>query len=199
MTSTQSTEQQRISYIDRFGARLFATSTQLERGAVTFRLIAALPLALLMYASRDRLPYWEYAIGAVVIMFAVNLWLRHSNKQRRIAPNRSALIGSGVDTLLLLLVSNLAIRASAEISSTSEMWLVFPLVILAFVYRAKPITGIAYSVLLTAWYAAHILIFFGSADHAMTELPIRATFFVLMGGLASILGNSLRQSSSDPD
>jgi len=150
-----------------------------------------------MYPSRDRLPYWEYAIGAIAIMFAVNLWLRYSNKHRHIAPNRSALIGSGVDTLLLLLVSNLAIRASAEISSTSEMWLVFPLVILVFVYRAKPITGIAYSVLLTAWYSAHILLFFGSADHAITELPIRATFFVLMGGLASILANSLRQSGSD--
>jgi hypothetical protein len=199
MTSTQSTEQQRISYIDRFGTRLFATSTQLERGAITFRLIAALPLALLMYSSQDRLPYWEYAISAIAIMFAVNLWLRHSNNHRRIAPNRSALIGSGIDTLLLLLVSNLAIRASAVISSTSEMWLVFPLVILAFVYRAKPITGIAYSVLLTAWYSVHILMYFGTADHATTELPIRATFFVLMGGLASILGNSLRQSGSDQE
>jgi hypothetical protein len=199
MNSTQTTEQQRISYIDRIGTRLFATSPQLERGAITFRLIAALPLALLMYSSRDRLPYWEYAIGAIVIMFAVNLWLRYSNKNRRITPNRSALIGSGIDTLLLLLVSNLAIRASAEISSTSEMWLVFPLVILAFVYRAKPITGIAYSVLLTTWYSVHILMFFGSADHAMTELPIRATFFVLMGGLASILGNSLRQTGSDQE
>jgi hypothetical protein len=199
MTSTQSTQQQRISYIDRIGARLFATSIQLERGAITFRLIAALPLALLMYSSRDRLSYWEYAIGAIAIMFAVNLWLRHSNKHRRIAPNRSALIGSGIDTLLLLLVSNLAIRASAVISSISEMWLVFPLVILAFVYRAKPITGIAYSVLLTAWHSVHILMFFGSADHAMTELPIRATFFVLMGDLASILGNSLRQSGSDQE
>jgi hypothetical protein len=199
MTSTQSTEQQRNSYIDRFDARFFATSPQLERGAITFRLIAALPLAILMYSSRDRLPYWEYAIGTIAIIFAVNLWLRYSNNHRRITPNRSALIGSGADTLLLLLVSNLAIRASAEISSTSEMWLVFPLVILVFVYRAKPITGIAYSVLLTAWYSAHILLFFGSADHAMTELPIRATFFVLMGGLASTLTNSLRQSGSDQE
>ena len=199
MTSTQSTEQRRNSYIDRFGARFFATSPQLERGAITFRLIAALPLAILMYSSRDRLPYWEYAIGTIAIIFAVNLWLRYSNNHRRITPNRSALIGSGADTLLLLLVSNLAIRASAEISSTSEMWLVFPLVILVFVYRAKPITGIAYSVLLTAWYSAHILLFFGSADHAMTELPIRARFFVLMGGLASTLTNSLRQSGSDQE
>jgi len=199
MTSTQSIEQQRNSYIDRFGARFFATSPQLERGAITFRFIAALPLAILMYSSRDRLPYWEYEIGAIAIMFAVNLWLRYSNNHRRITPNRSALIGSGVDTLLLLLVSNLAIRASAEISSTSEMWVVFPLVILVFVYRAKPITGIAYSVLLAAWYSARILLFFGSADHAMTELPIRATFFVLMGGLASTLANSLRQSGSDQE
>lgn len=199
MTSTQRAKQQRNSFLERAELALFATSPQLERGAVIFRLIAALPLALLMYSSRDRLPYWEYAIGAVVIMFAANLWLRISNKHRHITPNRSALIGSGIDTLLLLLVSNLAIRASAEISSTSEMWLVFPLVILTFVYRAKPVTGIAYSVLLTAWYAAHILLFFDTADHAMTELPIRATFFVLMGGLASILANSLRQSSSDQE
>jgi hypothetical protein len=48
-------------------------------------------------------------------------------------------------------------------------------------------------VLLTAWYAFHILAFFDSADRATTELPIRATFFILMGSLAAILGNSLRQ------
>jgi ABC-type enterobactin transport system permease subunit len=197
MTSTQRTEHQRISYIDRLGTRFFATSTQLERGAVTFRLIAAVPLALVMFSSRERLPYWEYAIGAIGIMFAVNVWLNLANKNQRISPNRSALIGSAVDTLLLLLVSNLAIRASADINSTSEMWLVFPLVILTFVYRAKPITGIVYSVLLTAWYSAHILAFFDPADRAVTELPIRATFFVLMGGLAAILGNSLRQHGSN--
>jgi hypothetical protein len=150
-----------------------------------------------MLASRDRLPYWEYAIGAVAIMFVLNIWLHHANKNHQISPNRSALIGSSVDTLLLMLVSSLAIRASAEISSTSEMWLVFPLVILAFVYRARPVTGIAYSVLLTAWYSAHILAFFDPADRAITELPIRATFFVLMGGLAAVLGNSLRQHDAE--
>ncbi len=150
-----------------------------------------------MFSSRGRLPYWEYAIGAVVIMFVINVWLIYANKHRRISPNRSALIGSAVDTLLLLLVSNLAIRASANINSTSEMWLVFPLVILGFVYRAKPMTGIAYSVLLTVWYAAHIITFFDPADRAVTELPIRATFFVLMGGLAAVLGNGLRQQGSE--
>ena len=89
-------------------------------------------------------------MAAIVGMFAVNLWLRHANKTKLISSVRSALFGSVADTLLLLLVSNLAIRASADINSTSEMWLIFPLVILAFVYRAKPVVGIAYSVLLTA-------------------------------------------------
>jgi hypothetical protein len=159
--------------------------------------MAALPMMLIMFASRDRLPYWEYAIGAVAVVFASNVWLHYANKNGRITPNLSAMVGSTIDTLLLLLVSSLAIRASAEISSTSEMWLVFPLVILAFVYRAKPITGVAYSVLLTAWYSIHILAFFDHADRAVTELPIRATFFVLMGGLAAILGNSLRQHDSN--
>jgi len=88
-------------------------------------------------------------VAAIVGMFAVNLWLRHANKTKLISSVRSALFGSVADTLLLLLVSNLAIRASADINSTSEMWLIFPLVILTFVCRAKPVAGIAYSVLIT--------------------------------------------------
>jgi hypothetical protein len=197
MTSVHPAKTQRYSFIERFETKLFATSRHLERGAIMFRLVAALPLALVMFSSRDRLPYWEYAVGAIAIMFVVNIWLRHANKHNHLSPKRSALIASSVDTLLLLLVSNLAIRASGEIHSTSEMWLVFPLVILGFVYRAKLSTGIAYAVLLTIWYSAHIIAYFDATDHALTELPIRATFFVLMGGLAAVLGNSLRQQDSD--
>jgi len=201
MNSSSSTHTlaERQSLIDRLAKRLFATSIQIERGAITFRLIAALPLALLMYASRERLPYWEVAAVAIGVMFVVNVFLRSANNSdsRRISPEHSALIGSAVDTVLLLLVSFLAIRDSASLSTTSEMWLIFPLVILTFVYRSKPKVGIAYAVLLTAWYSANIIAFFDPADRAVTELPIRATFFVLMGGLAAILGNSLRQQGPD--
>ncbi|MDP6665910.1 MAG: hypothetical protein QF357_00770 [Dehalococcoidia bacterium] len=185
--------------VERLGAILFATSSQVERGAIGFRLIASPALSLVMFLSRDRLPYWEYAIGAVVVMFVTNIWLGYANRTNRITPNRSALWGSLIDTGLLLIISSLAIRASAEISATSEMWLVFPLVILGFVYRARPFAGIAYSILLTTWYSAHILMYFDPGDRAVTELPIRATFFVLMGGLAAVLGNSLRQQGADPD
>jgi hypothetical protein len=197
MTSSHPTTSKRHSYLERVESKLFATSRHLERGAILFRLVAALPLALVMFSSRDRLPYWEYAVGAIAIMFAVNIWLRHANKNGHLTPQRSALVGSAVDTLLLLLVSNLAIRASAQISSTSEMWLVFPLVILAFVYRTKPIAGIVYSIVITGWYSAHILAFFDASDRALTELPIRATFFILMSGLAAVLGNSLRQQDTE--
>ena len=185
--------------LDRLGKLLFATSYEIERSAIRFRLIATWPLTLIVFASRNRLPYWELAIGAIVVLFIANVWLNHAIKQRLISPIRSALFGSSADTVLLLLVSNLAIRASANISSTSEMWLIFPLVILAFVYRARRIAGISYSVLLTAWYASHILVFFESADRATVELPIRATFFILMGSLAAVLGNSLRQRASSDD
>ena len=187
---------ERFPLLERLGTRLFATSFQIERSAITFRLIATWPLALVIFASKDQLPYWELAVAAIVGMFAVNLWLRHANKTKLISSVRSALFGSVADTLLLLLVSNLAIRASADINSTSEMWLIFPLVILAFVYRAKPVAGIAYSVLLTAWYASHILAFFETGDRAIVELPIRATFFILMGSLAAVFGGSLRKQGS---
>lgn len=197
MNSPIDSKLQRFTAIARLESLLFATSRTVEHTAIRFRIIASLPLALLMYSSRERLPYWEFTVGAVIAMLAANLWLNYANRTNRISPNRSALIGSAVDTGLLLLASNLAIRASAEISSTSEMWLVFPLVILAFVYCARPFAGIAYSVLLTAWYAAHILAFFDPADRAAIELPIRATFFLLMGGLAAVLGNSLRQQGLD--
>lgn len=163
---------------------------------MAFRLMAALPLAFLMFASRDRLPYWEFAVFAIAAMFVVNLWLRFAKNSDQRPAARIALIGSVLDTALLLAVSFLAIRASADLNTTSEMWLIFPLVILTFVYRSKPIVGVGYSVLLTAWYAANIIAFFDPADRAVTELPIRATFFVLMGGLAAILGNSLRQQGS---
>jgi len=71
-------------------------------------------------------------------------------------------------------------------------------VILTFVYRAKPVAGIAYYVLLTAWYASHILAFFETGNRAIVELPIRTTFFILMGSLAAVFGGSLRiQGSAD--
>jgi hypothetical protein len=199
MSSASSTYTQEVrpSAIDRLAGKLFATSAQIERGAIMFRLVAALPLMLLMFSSRDRLPYWEVAIGAIAAMAAVNVWLALANRTNRFSPERSALIGSVVDTGLLLLVSFLAIRASANLSTTSEMWLIFPLVILTFVYRSKPMVGIGYSVFLTVWYSANIITFFDPADRAVTELPIRATFFVLMGGLAAVLGNSLRQQGPD--
>ena len=74
--------------------------------------------------------------------------------------------------------------------------MISPLVILAFVYRARPVAGITYSALLTAEYAAHILVFFDPTDRAMTELPIRVTFFILMDSLAAVLGSSLRHRDS---
>lgn len=197
MNSTNSAKTIRKPLIDRVAAKFFVTSRRTEGGVIIFRLIAALPLAMLMFASRERLPYWEVAIAAITAMFAVNVWLRIENRLARSSPERTALLGSTVDTVLLLIVSFLAIRASADISATSEMWLIFPLVILTFVYRSKPLVGIAYAVLLTAWYSINIVAFFDSSDRAMTELPIRATFFILIGGLAAILGNSLRQQGSD--
>jgi hypothetical protein len=86
MTSARPAKTQRYSYIKRVESKLFATSRQLERGAITFRLIAALPLVLVMFSSRERLPYWEYAIGAIVFMFAVNIWLRHANRNSHLSP-----------------------------------------------------------------------------------------------------------------
>lgn len=196
MNTASGTLEKRISPIDRLATYLFATSIQIERGAALFRLFAALPIALLMFASRERLPYWEVAILAIGIMFLVNVWIRISTGPSGISPERSALIGSLADTFLLLLVSFLAIRASGNLSTTSEMWLIFPLVILAFVYRSKMLVGIAYAVLLTTWYSVNILVFFDPEATAYTELPIRATFFVLMGVLAAKLGNSLRQQNA---
>ena len=193
MATAGNSQSGQIPLLEKLGTRLFATSGPVERSVFTFRLIAAVPLAFVMFVSKDRLPYWELAIGAVAVMFAANVWLNYANRTRRVSPVRLALFGSSIDTLLLLFVSNLAIRASANISTTSEMWLIFPLVILASSYRARPVAGISYSVLLTGWYAAHILAFFDSADRAVVELPIRATFFILMGSLAAILGSSLRR------
>ena len=197
MNSHSSTQPNRRPAIDRIAESLFVTTRQIESGVIAFRLIATLPLMMLMFASRERLPYWEFAIAAIATMCIANVWLRTLNNGKRNPVPRIALIGSAIDTALLLTVSFLAIRASADINSTSEMWLIFPLVILTFVYRSKPFVGIAYSVLLTAWYSANIIGFFDPADRAATELPIRATFFVLIGGLAAILGNSLRQQSSN--
>ena len=193
MNSNSRTNIGRKPAIDRIAESLFVITRQIEGGVIAFRLIATLPLMMLMFASRERLPYWEFAIAAIATMFIDNLWLRTTNNRKRIPLLRLALIGSAIDTALLLTVSFLAIRASANINSTSEMWLIFPLVILTFVYRTKPFVGIAYAVLLTAWYSANIIGFFDPSDRAVTELPIRATFFVLIGGLAAILGNSLRQ------
>jgi hypothetical protein len=111
----------RTPLLERLGMLLFATSYRVERSTIRFRLFAALPLALVVFASKDRLPYWELAIGAIALVFAANVWLSYANRAGLISPTRSALFGSSVDTLLLLLVSHLAIRASASISSTSEM------------------------------------------------------------------------------
>tara|TARA_B100000949_G_scaffold167371_1_gene147767 strand:+ start:323 stop:559 length:237 start_codon:yes stop_codon:yes gene_type:complete len=46
------------------------------------------------------------------------------------------------------------------------------------------------------WYASHILAFFETGDRAIVELPIRATFFILMGSLAAVFGGSLRKQGS---
>ncbi|MBT3996091.1 MAG: hypothetical protein HOF01_09850 [Chloroflexi bacterium] len=197
MNTANTTYSKRISVADRLSTKLFATSVHIENGVILFRLIAAIPLALVMFASRERLPYWEIAIAAIVVMLITNIWLRSSNKSNRIPAQRTALLGSAIDTALLLVVSFLAIRASADLNSTSEMWLIFPLVILTFVYRSKPLVGIVYAVLLTAWYSVNIIAFFDPTDRAMTELPIRATFFLLMGVLAALLGNNLRQQSAE--
>ena len=197
MNTENTTYSKRISVADRLSTKLFATSVHIENGVILFRLIAAIPLALVMFASRERLPYWEIAIAAIVVMLITNIWLRSSNKSNRIPAQRTALLGSAIDTALLLVVSFLAIRASADLNSTSEMWLIFPLVILTFVYRSKPLVGIVYAVLLTAWYSVNIIAFFDPTDRAMTELPIRATFFLLMGVLAALLGNNLRQQSAE--
>ena len=197
MNTANTTYSKRISVADRLSTKLFATSVHIENGVILFRLIAAIPLALVMFASRERLPYWEIAIAAIVVMLITNIWLRSSNKSNRIPAQRTALLGSAIDTALVLVVSFLAIRASADLNSTSEMWLIFPLVILTFVYRSKPLVGIVYAVLLTAWYSVNIIAFFDPTDRAMTELPIRATFFLLMGVLAALLGNNLRQQSAE--
>ena len=72
---------------------------------MAFRLMAALPLAFLMFASRDRLPYWEFAVIAIAAMFVVNLWLRFAKASERRSAARIALIDSVLDTALLLAVS----------------------------------------------------------------------------------------------
>ena len=197
MNTENTTYSNQSSLADRLAAIVFATSAHVESGVILFRLIASVPLAILMFASRERLPYWEIAIAAIAVMFLTNIWLRSSNKSNRISAQRTALIGSAIDTALLFVVSFLAIRASADLNSTSEMWLIFPLVILTFVYRSKPLVGIGYTVLLTAWYSANIITFFDPTNRAVTELPIRATFFLLMGGLAAVLGNNLRKQGSE--
>ncbi len=59
-----------------------------------------------------------------------------------------AVAGTVVDTTLLAVVSNLAIRASAEEVSTSEVWLIYPLLLVGGAYRFRPAFSFVYIALL---------------------------------------------------
>ena len=104
-----------------------------------------------------------------------------------------AVAGTVVETTLLAVVSNLAIRASAEEVSTSEMWLIYPLLLVGGAYRFRPAFSFVYIALLTGWYAAHITSLFPPGARALRELPIRVAFFVLIGVLRAIMSHALRR------
>ena len=91
----------RTPLLERLGMLLFATSHRVERSTIRFRLFAALPLALVVFASKDRLLYSELAIGAIALVFAANVWLSYANRAGLISPTRSATVISGVASFSL--------------------------------------------------------------------------------------------------
>ena len=170
---------------------VFNTSPALERGMVLFRLGVGPVLVVLAVISRGQLPYWEAVIAAAGVLVLANLALLPLLRRKQYLA--VAVAGTVVDTTLLAVVSNLAIRASADEVSTSEMWLIFPLLLVSGAYRFRPAFSFVYIALLSGWYAAHITCLFPSGARALRELPIRIAFFVLMGVLATIMSHALRR------
>ena len=173
------------------GDRLFDTSLPLERGVIWFRIAASPVLASAMVFSRERLPHWEWMVGAIAILLLANLVLLTRLNQWDF--RLTALVGTAVDTVLLLVASNVAIRASAELDVTSDLWLIYPLVIVAGAYRFRPAASLGFTVLLTVWYGAHILTLFSSESRVYDEFPVRVSFFILMGVLATVMNAGLRR------
>lgn len=175
-------------------ARVFESTPALERWIVLFRMGASPVLALLVVISRGRLPYWEAALAAFAITFVVNLMLFIFLRRRHYLT--VAAIGTLLDTVLLLVISNMAIRASARMVSTSELWLIYPVVIMAAAYRFRPLFSILYALLLSAWYGVHIAVFFSPGSRPYTELPVRVGFFLLIGVLATLMSYALRKEAA---
>jgi hypothetical protein len=174
-----------------YGTRLFDTSFALERGIVLFRIGASPVLASAMVFSRDRLPHWELMAGSIGILLLCNLFFltRLGTWDYRLV----ALLGTIVDTVLLLVASNIAIRGSATIDVTSDLWLIYPLVIIGGAYRFRPTASVGFTLLLSVWYGAHILTLFPSESRTYDEFPVRISFFVLMGILATVMNAGLRR------
>jgi len=158
---------------------------------VLFRLGVGPVLVALAVVSRGQLPYWEAVIAAAGVLVVTNLALLPLLHRKQYLAVGAA--GTVVDTVLLAAVSNLAIRASAEEVSTSEMWLIFPLLLVGGAYRFRPAFSLVYIALLSGWYAAHITLLFPPGARALRELPIRVAFFVEIGVLATIMSHALRR------
>lgn len=179
--------------VSRVFGLVFQSSPRLERGLVIFRLVASPVLGLMAFLTRDRLPYWEFAFAGFAAVLAVNvllLWLLKRNRYMTVA-----VAGTSVDTALLLALSSLIIRASASAASTSEFWLIYPLVIIASAYRFRQTFCILYTLLLSLWYGTHIALFFSPTSRPHVELPVRIGFFLLIGALAAIMSQALRHES----
>ncbi len=169
-------------------------SAALEWGMVLFRLGVGPVLVVLAVIGRDVLPYWEAVIAAAGVLVIVNLAMLPLLRRKQYLA--VAAMGTVVDTALVAAVSSLAIRASAEEVSTSEMWLIFPLLLVSGAYRFRPVFSLVYVALLSGWYAAHITILFPPGARALRELPIRVAFFVLIGVLSTIMSHGLRRERS---
>jgi hypothetical protein len=170
---------------------VFETTPLREGWVVLFRMVACPVLMLLVAIDRARLPGWEMVLVALAADLAVNLVL-HPMLGRGLYLAVAAL-GTSVDTALLLALSNVVIRGSAARAATSEMWLVYPLLIIMAAYRFRPVFSLLYTLLLTAWYSAHIAVFFPPGARSLTELPLRAGFFLLIGVLATLMAYALRR------
>lgn len=176
--------------------RIFEATPSSERRIVLFHIGAAPALALIVLLSRARLPYWEFALGAFAAIFVVNLLLLMWSQ--RLGHLVVAALGSSLDTALLLAVSSVAIRASAFEASASELWLIFPLVIVGGAYRFRLWVSVLHAVILSGWYSAHVILAFPIASRSFTELPVRVGFFMLMGVLCSVMAYALRKEGTAP-
>ncbi len=164
-------------------------SRAIDKGLFFYRIVAPLPIMLVIYVQRDIFTQWLPLMAVIAAMLVYNLAIVMPTMRRW--PRISRTAGFTLDTAILIASAFLTVPDLAGRDVTVDFWLIYIVYIILSAFYFGPLAGLVYTLTLSGFFAVLCYRYFPADSITYQNIWVREIFFVLIAGLVYWLSYEL--------